>query len=188
MWRAGATLSSCGVQASHCVSSCGVRASHCISSCGVPASHCGGFSCCTAWASGHRRPAVVVPGSRAWAQRCWRTGLAASWPVGSCQTSDETCVPYTGTTWKVHCCCFQAPDTASPDAQTDEGWDDTHRLPCSDTESELGPASKAAALKWGQCLETSVVLTLGVGRVKSAPGKKWGRARGAANHPPRGVT
>lgn len=83
---------------------------------------------------------------------------------------------------------FQAPDTASPDAQTHEGWDDTRGLPCSDTESELGPASKAAALKWGQCLETSVVLTLGVGRVKSAPGKKWGRARGAANHPPRGVT
>ena len=39
-------------------------------------------------------------GSRAWAQRCWRTGLAASWHVGSSQTSDETCVPYTDTTGK----------------------------------------------------------------------------------------
>ena len=135
---------------------------------------CTGFSCCRAWALGHLHPAVVVPrlqgtGSVVEVQR-----LSCFMACGIFPDHNEACVPYTGTTCKVHCWCFQVPDTESPDAQTDGVWNDTYRLPCSDTESEPGQASKAAPLNQGQCLETSVVLTLGVGRVRSAPGKQWG--------------
>ena len=59
------------------------------------ASHCDGFSCCTAWAPGHRAQQLRLPGSRAHdLQLC--TGLVALQHVGSSRIRDRTHVPCVG--------------------------------------------------------------------------------------------
>ena len=134
---------------------------------------CTGFSYHRAWALGHVRSAVVVPQLQGTGSVVEAHRLSCFMACGIFPDHDEACVAYTGTTCKIHCWCFQAPDTASPDAQTDEVWNDTYRLPCSDTESKPGQASKAAPLNRGQCLETSVVHT-GGGEGEECPWQKVG--------------
>ena len=85
LWRAGATLC-----------------------CGAWASRCGGFSCCRARALGAQAKQLWLAGSRAQAQQLWRTGLVASWHVGSSRTRAQTHVPCIGRRILNHCATREA--------------------------------------------------------------------------------